>query len=115
MDNLKGIELLSRSDFIVNGGVGMEDPLVFVNAAACMRTHFAPSVLWFQLTAIESKLGRIRTKVNGPRTIDIDLLWWSCGKFRDEWITLPHPRFYAPELAEQAFERAGFDRELLKK
>ncbi len=43
---------------------------------------------------IETDLGRERTIVDGPRTIDLDLLL--CGDFvaADERLTLPHPRMH---------------------
>lgn len=103
---LKNAKYLSQSEIQLSGGVGTDEPLTFWNKAICIRSPLNPTTLWFELAAIETRLGRIRTKINAPRTIDLDLLWWSNDSFRDGWITLPHPRLYkrtfAIGLAQQA-------------
>jgi 2-amino-4-hydroxy-6-hydroxymethyldihydropteridine diphosphokinase len=47
---------------------------------------------------VETTLGRVRQERWGPRTIDIDILWWGDGVSDDPNITIPHPR-----LHERAF------------
>ena len=50
----------------------------FANAVIEIKTELAPLVLLDELMKIEVELGRDRSKkvkVNGPRTIDLDLLW----------------------------------------
>lgn len=47
---------------------------------------------------IEQQLGRVRTVVNGPRTIDLDLLYYGEKVLEEDILTLPHPR-----LHERAF------------
>ena len=51
---------------------------VFANAVIEIKTELAPLVLLDELMKIEAELGRDRSKkakANGPRTIDLDLLW----------------------------------------
>jgi 2-amino-4-hydroxy-6-hydroxymethyldihydropteridine diphosphokinase len=50
-----------------------------------------------QLHAVESELGRLREVKDGPRTIDLDILWAE-GSVRSARLTVPHPR-----LHERAF------------
>ncbi len=50
----------------------------FANAVIEIKTELAPLVLLDELMKIEVELGRDRSKkakANGPRTIDLDLLW----------------------------------------
>lgn len=112
------VRVISQSPFEQSGGVGTDDALVFWNAVIYLETHMSPVALWFQLAALEIKLGRIRTKVNGPRTIDLDLLFWSMPARRDAFITLPHPRFFerqfARDLAVKALRGAGVDAFIIK-
>ncbi len=44
------------------------------------------------LLDIEKKLGRIRTTHWGPRTIDLDILYYDDLVTDDPHIILPHPR-----------------------
>lgn len=43
--------------------------------------------------AIEGRLGRVRTIKDGPRTVDIDLLFSQEGCVDLPELTLPHPRW----------------------
>jgi 2-amino-4-hydroxy-6-hydroxymethyldihydropteridine diphosphokinase len=45
-----------------------------------------------KLLLIELNLGRERTTNWGPRTIDLDLIWFDNQKVESENLTLPHPR-----------------------
>jgi 2-amino-4-hydroxy-6-hydroxymethyldihydropteridine diphosphokinase len=44
-----------------------------------------------QLLHIEEQLGRIRTKKFGPRTIDLDILFYDAMVVKSKWVTIPHP------------------------
>ena len=45
------------------------------------------------LNNIEKKFGRIRSKKNMSRCIDLDILWWEDFHTIDKELILPHPRF----------------------
>ena len=54
----------------------------------------APLVLLDELMKIEAELGRDRSKkakANGPRTIDLDLLWMDGETHGGKKLRLPHP------------------------
>ena len=57
-----------------------------------------PLALLDALAAIEAELGRVRTVVNGPRTIDLDILWIEGQVVDLPRLVIPHPR-----LHERAF------------
>ena len=70
----------------------------FLNAVAAAETELPPLALLDTLLEIEARLGRERTIPNGPRTLDLDLLFYGDRVLDSERLTLPHPR-----LHERAF------------
>ncbi len=66
----------------------------FANAVIEIKTELAPLVLLDELMKIEAELGRDRSKkakANGPRTIDLDLLWMDGEIHGGKKLRLPHP------------------------
>ena len=66
----------------------------FANAVIEIKTELAPLVLLDELMKIEAELGRDRSKkakTNGPRTIDLDLLWMDGETHGGKKLRLPHP------------------------
>lgn len=66
----------------------------FANAVIEIKTELAPLVLLDELQKIELELGRDRSKKakpNGPRTIDLDLLWMDGEIHGGKKLRLPHP------------------------
>ena len=70
----------------------------FANAVVEVVTGLHPIALLEAGLAIESAMGRVRTIENGPRPIDIDLLWMEGETHIGRRLTLPHPR-----IGERAF------------
>ena len=59
------------------------------------------------ITRIEKEMGRERKEKNGPRTIDIDILFFNHQVINDPDLTVPHPhlperRFVLVPLCEVA-------------
>ena len=44
------------------------------------------------LQALEAQFGRQRLEAWGPRTLDLDLLWWGDQRVQAAALELPHPR-----------------------
>ncbi|MCX7882629.1 MAG: 2-amino-4-hydroxy-6-hydroxymethyldihydropteridine diphosphokinase [Brevinematales bacterium] len=63
----------------------------FLNMAVRMTTELPPHELLTQLLRIEEELGRKRTVKWGPRTIDLDLLFYDDLVLSTETLVLPHP------------------------
>jgi 2-amino-4-hydroxy-6-hydroxymethyldihydropteridine diphosphokinase len=80
----------------------------FLNQVAEIRTGLSPAGLLDACHAIENRLGRERTCGRwGPRTIDIDILYFGTSVIEEENLRLPHPaaagrRFVLEPLAEIA-------------
>ena len=43
---------------------------------------------------IEKKLGRVRHIDKGPRSVDIDILFWETQKISTDSLQVPHPRLF---------------------
>ncbi len=76
---------------------GPEQPL-FLNAVLVIDTTLSTRSLMERAQAAEAAFGRTRDIVNGPRTLDVDVL--AVGELTsvDADLQVPHPR-----LAERAF------------
>ncbi|MBN1348552.1 2-amino-4-hydroxy-6-hydroxymethyldihydropteridine diphosphokinase [candidate division KSB1 bacterium] len=72
-----------------HGVAGQPD---FLNAALEIRTGLCPVCLLFSLQRIENQLGRYRTVPWGPRTIDIDIIYFGALVRNTPLLTIPHPR-----------------------
>jgi 2-amino-4-hydroxy-6-hydroxymethyldihydropteridine diphosphokinase len=70
----------------------------FLNAAVLFEEERHPRELLRGLLAIERELGRIRTERWGPRTIDLDILWFDAITCEEPGLSVPHA-----SLAERAF------------
>ena len=68
----------------------------FLNLVAELRgsTLPPPEELMARLLRIESSLGRTREASMGPRTIDLDLLFYRNETNDTQFLTLPHPRLH---------------------
>jgi 2-amino-4-hydroxy-6-hydroxymethyldihydropteridine diphosphokinase len=78
--------------------VGVTDQPPFLNAVAALDTELGPDALLDVLLAVEAAHGRVRDVRWGPRTLDLDLVWFG-GVVRDDpRLTLPHPRAHEREF-----------------
>ncbi len=62
----------------------------FANAAALITSDEAPLALLDRLKRIEADFGRRRGRRWGARVIDLDILLWSGGRWRDRTLSIPH-------------------------
>ncbi|CAG8510292.1 44566_t:CDS:2 [Gigaspora margarita] len=65
----------------------------FLNAACKIATNLNPEELLKELNAVELNLGRSRenTVKNGPRTIDLDILFYDDIECSTDTLVIPHP------------------------
>jgi 2-amino-4-hydroxy-6-hydroxymethyldihydropteridine diphosphokinase len=66
----------------------------FVNAVVALDTTLPADALLRALHAIEAQHGRVRSTVNAPRTLDLDLLLYGEQRSDDPGLSLPHPRLH---------------------
>lgn len=78
--------------------VGVTDQPPFRNAVAALSTRLGPEALLDVLLAVEARHGRVRGRRWGPRTLDLDLLWYEGVRMQSERLVLPHPRAHEREF-----------------
>ncbi|MBI5085492.1 MAG: 2-amino-4-hydroxy-6-hydroxymethyldihydropteridine diphosphokinase [Acidobacteria bacterium] len=66
----------------------------FLNAVLCLETQLPPRALLGQLMLVESGRGRVRVERNGPRTLDLDLLFYDDAVIEEAELLVPHPRLH---------------------
>ncbi len=71
----------------------------YVNAALVVRlarvpSHSAALELLQGLQQLELAFGRQRLEHWGPRSLDLDLLWWGDLRVEEPELQLPHPRWH---------------------
>jgi len=64
----------------------------YLNAVISLNTDLEADELLLKLLLIELNLGRQREIAWGPRTIDLDLIWFEDQTINLENLVLPHPR-----------------------
>ena len=70
----------------------------FLNGVLEIETALTPTALLKELDGIEEALGRERTVKNGPRTIDLDILYYGEETIDDGDLVIPHPRINEREF-----------------
>jgi len=71
---------------------GYLDQPHFLNQVVRGSTYLDPDDLLNLLKKIETTMGRVKTIENGPRLIDLDLLFYDDLILESELLTIPHPR-----------------------
>ena len=78
--------------------VGLTEQPAFLNAVVELDTTLEPLPLLDALLAIEAESGRERSIRFGPRTLDLDLIWYDGRRLESDRLTLPHPRAHEREF-----------------
>ncbi|MCM2359001.1 MAG: 2-amino-4-hydroxy-6-hydroxymethyldihydropteridine diphosphokinase [Geobacteraceae bacterium] len=105
---LPGSRVTALSGFYETAAVGEVEQPDFVNAVLRLETSLTPRQLLTGLQRIESAVfRRVRTVRRGPRTIDLDILFYGDLTISEEDLIIPHPllherRFVLQPMAEIA-------------
>ena len=83
--------ITNESSIYETAAWGNTKQAAFLNQVIVIRTKLSPDDLMKKLLEIEQKLGRVRTEKYGPRTIDLDILFYDALIFHSAIVTLPHP------------------------
>ena len=79
--------------------IGRHRPARVPERGRAARDHAVrPSELLEELLAVEAEFGRVRDVRWGPRTLDLDLIWYEGERREDARLTLPHPRAHEREF-----------------
>ena len=73
---------------------GDPGPAWFLNGVVRLETDIAPHSLLAVFREIERSLGRDEDDRHGPRTIDLDLLFYGTRVIHEADLVVPHPRLH---------------------
>ncbi|SHE25379.1 2-amino-4-hydroxy-6-hydroxymethyldihydropteridine diphosphokinase [Actinomyces glycerinitolerans] len=86
---------LARTAAVVSDGVEQPD---YLNTVVLATTTLSPREVLAVCQGLEAAAGRVRTRPQGPRTLDADIITYEGVTSTDPELTLPHPR-----AAQRAF------------
>ncbi|MGP8243398.1 MAG: 2-amino-4-hydroxy-6-hydroxymethyldihydropteridine diphosphokinase [Bryobacteraceae bacterium] len=87
-----GIRVLRASPLYETEPVDYTAQRWFLNQVVEAETELFPRQLLAVAQRIERELGRVRSVPKGPRTVDIDILFYGRAVVRGERLEIPHPR-----------------------
>ena len=90
----RGLQVRSISSFHATPAMGAHAGSEFLNAAALVETTKSAFSTLTILHEIEDQLGRLRSTHWGPRTIDLDLIFFGDDVIDRHDIVVPHPQLW---------------------
>ena len=90
--DIEGVDWKKLSSLLETDPVGGPPQGDYLNAAGELASSLSCRELFGNLQEIEARLGRERKVLNGPRTIDLDILLFSDSVIEEGDLLVPHPR-----------------------
>jgi 2-amino-4-hydroxy-6-hydroxymethyldihydropteridine diphosphokinase len=87
-----GVHVVRRSTIHETEPQDLREQPWFLNLAVETKTDLSPEQLLALIQKIESEMGRQRVVPKGPRTIDIDILFYGDRIICAPDLEIPHPR-----------------------
>ena len=88
--DLRAGKVLKRSSILETKAYGYTDQADFLNMAVLLETELSPHDLLDVLHEIEAELDRVRLIHWGPRTIDLDIIFYGDQILNDPDLIIPH-------------------------
>ena len=106
------IKVQKISSIIETEPVGGPKQGKFLNGALKIKTELSARDLLNALHDIENKLGRQCGERNGPRTIDIDIIFYGNETINEPDLVIPHPRWRQRKFVLEPLREVGAIHEL---
>ena len=90
LDKLDMTQVTRVSKFYKTKAWGYKEQEDFINCCVEIETKLLPYKLLSEISNIESNLQRVREVHWGPRTIDIDIIFYDDLRIESEKLTIPH-------------------------
>lgn len=84
------IRVKKVSDLIQSKPYGVLDQEDFLNGALEIETLLAPEELLDALHDVEDAAGRVRVRRWGPRTLDLDVIFYDKLVYESDYVVIPH-------------------------
>ncbi len=88
------MRVMKKSDVYETPPWGFTDQPAFLNQAVKAETYMQPAPLLHHLKRLEVALGRKPGFQNGPRLLDLDILFYDDAILDSPALKLPHPRMH---------------------
>lgn len=85
-------KIISSSAIYETAAWGFTEQPPFFNQALQVETALSATELMQQLLSIELSLGRERLLPLGPRSIDLDIIYFNNEIIHNDIVSIPHPR-----------------------
>ena len=83
--------LVFMSSFYETEPWGIKEQPDFVNAVMGVETELPPKALLAHLKSVEAGMGRENAERWGPRTVDLDIIFYGGLVMDEDGLTIPHP------------------------
>ncbi len=85
------VHIIETAPILKNPPFGYLEQGDFYNSLILVETHLTPQALLRYMLRVEKVFGRKRLFKDGPRTLDIDIIFYENVKMDTKSLTLPHP------------------------
>ena len=92
------IKIIKTSSLFETKPMYLENQNWFLNGVVIIETEIKPKELLGVLKRIEKQMGRKEVERNGPRIIDLDILFYKNLIMNEDNLRIPHPK-----IQERAF------------
>lgn len=101
--------LIAESRIYVSAAVEYENQPDFFNQVLELNLPASdPQSVMTHLLQIEKDFGRNRDIPKGPRTLDLDIIFWELQKFNSQHLTIPHPRWIERSFVVKPLQELPF-------
>ena len=104
---VNGVSVKRVSSIYETDPVGGAAQGKFLNGVIEIETDLGPPGLLKELAKIEESLGRARGPRNGPRTMDLDILYFGRERIDSADLVVPHPRIDKREFVLKGLRELG--------
>lgn len=101
----KELRIIKISPIYKTGPVGYKKQDWFLNCVVEVETYKKPFELLAFFKSIEKKLKKKKTFRYGPRTIDIDILFYGDKVIKTKNLQVPHPRMHRRLFVLEPFNK----------
>jgi 2-amino-4-hydroxy-6-hydroxymethyldihydropteridine diphosphokinase len=87
------VNIVDTAPILKNPPFGYLEQGDFYNSLLWIETNLTPRDLLMYVLRVEKHFGRKRLFKDGPRTLDIDIIFYDNIKMQTKTLTLPHPEW----------------------
>lgn len=98
LDNIQGCSVKKVSSFLETPPYGVIDQPDFLNGCLELETLLEPDELLGELHRIEAEAGRQRKLRWGPRTLDLDIVFYDDLVYEENDLCIPHVEMHKREF-----------------